>query len=86
MSNDQTTEKYVIVFDTMCDGWQAVMDDKDNPALFDSKEEAEKEIMDDFQELQRNQIESDMEPDEEPDEFAIPLTEYTQGRKVIFNG
>ena len=43
MSNDQTTEKYVIVFDTMCDGWQAVMDDKDNPVLFDSKEEAEKE-------------------------------------------
>ena len=44
MSNDQTTEKYVIVFDTMCVGWQAVMDDKDNPVLFDSKEEAEKEI------------------------------------------
>ena len=79
-------EKYVIVFDTLCDGWQAVMDGEDNPALFDSKEEAEKEIMDDFQDLQRNQIESGMEPDEEPDEFVIPLSEYTQGRKAIFSG
>ena len=77
-------EKYGSVFDTVCDGWQAVMDGEDNPALFDSKEEAEKEVMDDFQELQRNQIESGMEPDEEPDEFAIPLSLYTQGRKVIF--
>ena len=49
-------EKYVIVFDTVCDGWQAVMDGEDNPALFDSKEEAEKEVMDDFQELQRHQL------------------------------
>ena len=77
-------EKYVIVYDTVCDGWQAVMDGEDNPALFDSKEEAEKEVMDDFQQLQRNQIESGMEPDEEPDEFVIPLSLYTQGRKVIF--
>ena len=60
------------------------MDGEDNPALFDSKEEAEKEVMDDFQQLQRNQIESGMEPDEEPDEFVIPLSLYTQGRKVIF--
>ena len=77
-------EKYVIVFDTMCDGWQAVMDGEDTPALFDTKEEAEKEIMDDFEQLRRNQIESGMEPDEEPSAFVIPLSEYTQGRKAIF--
>ena len=79
-------EKYVIVFDTLCDGLQAVMDGEDNPALFDTKEEAQEEIMNDFKELRRNQIESGMEPDEEPDEFVIPLSEYTQGRKAIFNG
>tara|TARA_R100000388_G_scaffold7638_1_gene7203 strand:+ start:1584 stop:1829 length:246 start_codon:yes stop_codon:yes gene_type:complete len=77
-------EKYVIVFDTICDGWQAVMDGEDTPALFDTKEEAEEEIMNDFEQLRRNQIESGMEPDEEPDEFAIPLSLYTKGRKVIF--
>ena len=77
-------EKYVIVFDTLCDGWQAVTDGDGKPSLFDSKAEAEKEVMDDFQDLQRNQIESGMEPDEEPSAFVIPLSEYTQGRKAIF--
>lgn len=78
-------EQWVVVFDTLCDGWQAVTDGDDKPALFDSKAEAEEEIMRDFQELRRNQIESGMEPDEEPDEFALPLSEYTQGRKAIWS-
>lgn len=81
----QDSEKWVIVFDTLCEGWQAVTDGDGKPALFDSKAEAETEIMEDFQSLRRNQIESDMEPDEEPDEFALPLSEYTQGRKAIWS-
>jgi hypothetical protein len=79
-------EQWVVVIDTLCEGWQAWIGEDDKPALFDSEAEAESEIMDDFQALRHSQIESGMEPDEEPDAFPVPLSEYIQGRKAIYYG
>ena len=38
--------KYIIAFDTICDGWQCAKDENENPnpALYDSYDEAFKEI------------------------------------------
>ena len=44
------------------------------------------EIEDAFDDLVRNQIESGMEPDQEPDAFVVRLNEYTRGRKAIYYG
>lgn len=39
--------KYVVVFDTICDGLQTATDEEGNIVLFDSEEEAFKELFDD---------------------------------------
>ncbi len=79
-------EPHVVAFDTLCDGWQAWKDETDQPEIFCNQWAAEAAINEAFEELTRNQIESGMEPDEEPEEFAIPLAEYIEGRKTIFLG
>ena len=38
--------KFVIGFDTLCEGNQCVLDEKDKPVLFSSREEAIKEMFD----------------------------------------
>jgi len=75
---------YVIVFDTMCTGWQSAVDENDNPVVYATEAEAEAEIKDDFEELRSNQIEAGQEPDEEPDDFVVPLEDYIKGRKFIW--
>ena len=75
---------FVRVIDTMCDGWQCEKDQHGNPFTYETKEEAQRELNADFQELRRNQIKSGMEPDEEPDEFIIQLSEYVEGRKAVY--
>tara|TARA_B100002019_G_scaffold287415_1_gene299366 strand:+ start:534 stop:779 length:246 start_codon:yes stop_codon:yes gene_type:complete len=77
-------EKYVIVEDTMCEGWQAWGESAGEIEVYDTEAEAQAEVDYDFKELRFNQIESGMWPDEEPSAFVIPLSEYTQGRKAIF--
>lgn len=42
----KTEGKYVIAYDTICDGWQCVMTD-DKPSLFDSEQEAFIEMYED---------------------------------------
>ena len=79
-------EQWVVVIDTLCEGWQAWIDEDDKPVLFDSEAEAESEIMDDFQDSQIECRRAGMEPDEEPDAFPVPLSEYIQGRKAIYHG
>ena len=74
------TEKYVVVFDTLCEGHQCWEDENGKPCLFDPIEEAEKEIQDS---LELSNEESD-EPLEEPNEFVLPLSEFIKGRKAIF--
>ena len=75
---------YVIVFDTICTGWQSAVDENDKPFVYATEAEAEAEIKDDFEELRFNQIEAGQEPDEEPDEFVVPLKDYIKGRKFIW--
>lgn len=77
---------WVIVTDTLCEGWQAWGEQSDDVEVYGTKEEAEAEIEDAFEDLVRNQIESGMEPDQEPDAFVVPLDEYTKGRKAIYHG
>lgn len=82
------TEQYVIVIDTVCDGWQAWGESCGEIEVYDSEAEAQAEIDDAFKELRQNQIDSDMEPDEEPAEFVVPLSEWVnkfmQGRRAIW--
>ena len=66
-------EKYVIVEDTMCEGWQAWGESAGEIEVYDTEAEAQAEL---FQAL--------VFPLLEPSAFVIPLSEYTQGRKVIF--
>ena len=77
---------HVVVIDTLCDGWQAWKDEIGQPQIFCNQQAAEAEINADFEDLVQNQKESGMEPDEEPSEFAFPLSEYIEGRKAIFTG
>lgn len=76
---------FVIVFDTICEGWQSAVDENNNPVLYATEAEAEAEIKSDFEELQRNRILEGEEPDEEPEDFVIPLEEYIKGRKFIWH-
>jgi len=78
---------WVIVTDTLCEGWQAWgEEDAEGVEVYATKAEAECEIEDAFEDLVRNQMESGMEPDQEPDAFVVPLDEYTKGRKAIYHG
>ena len=43
------TEKYVVVFDTLCEGHQCWEDENGKPCLFDTIEEAENEIQEHFE-------------------------------------
>ena len=52
MTQEQLKGKFVIAFDTLCDGWQCVMTEDDNgdltiPVLYDSEDEAFWEMFDD---------------------------------------
>ena len=44
------------------------------------------EIMDDFEELTKNQKESGQEIDEYPTEFVMKLEDYIEGHKTIWKG
>lgn len=75
---------YVIVVDTMCDGWQSAVDEDGNPVVYATEAEAEREIQDDFEESQRNCMEAGQEVEDEPEDFVVPLKDYIQGRKFIW--
>jgi len=67
---------FVIAFDTLCDGWQCVRDDKGKPVIYATEKEAEAEIAD---------FNSECDPDDIED-FVCPVEEYLDGRKTIFVG
>lgn len=74
---------YVVVIDTLCEGWQAWGESSGEVEIYETEEKAQAEIDDVFAELRRNQIESGMEADEEPSEFVVPLHEYIGVKKII---
>ena len=77
---------YVVVIDTLCEGWQAWGESSGSPEVFATEAEARAEVQFVFEQMRRNQIESGMEPDEEPEELVMPLSEYRKGRKAIYVG
>ena len=84
--------KYIIVIDTWADGIQAIEfngieeDKQDDIIFYSTEEEAMSEIMDDFEELTKNQKESGQEIDEYPTEFVMKLEDYIEGHKTIWKG
>ena len=87
-------EKYVIVLDSMVEGWQAQREyTEENPEgvmlTFDTEEEAQAEIDADFKSFNEARIDCGDRPEDcqdEPEEFVVPLSEYIEGRKTIFTG
>lgn len=65
--------KFVIAFDTICDGWNCVMesneDDEDvtYPSLYDSEDEAFKEIFDGNLSMLKSHLDDDMLKEYNPD-------------------
>jgi len=84
--------KYIIEIDTWCDGIQAVEfngvdEDKQNEIIsYSTEEKAMAEIMDNFEELTKNQKESGFDVDEYPTEFVMKLEDYVEGHKTIWTG
>ena len=86
--------KYLIVWDSLCEGWQAQREyTEEHPegvlATYDTEEEAQAEIDADHEAFNQIKIDSGDDPDciqDEPDEFVVPLSEYIEGRKTIFKG
>jgi hypothetical protein len=61
--------KYIVAFDTLCTGWSCVKDEYENPVLFDSPDEAWREIMDG--------AESRLQAIEQGDVISDPVPEIT---------
>lgn len=77
---------YVIVEDTLCEGWQAWGEASREIEIFKTEAEAQTEIDDGFEMLNEARVDSGFEPEEEPSAFVVPLSEYVKGRKAIFTG
>ncbi len=52
---------FIIVWDTLVDGWEAVVDEKNNPTIFSTREEAMKEIFDDALSMLSNRTPEELE-------------------------
>ena len=77
---------FVIVIDTLCEGWQAQEDAAGSPFLYSTIEEAEAEILDTFTMMNEGREASGEDLEEESEEFVVPVSEYIKGRKAIFYG
>lgn len=77
---------YVIVEDTLCEGWQAWGESCGEIEIYQTEAEAQAEADYTFEAMNEARIDSGFEPDEEPSAFVVPLSEYIKGRKAIFTG
>lgn len=85
---------FVIVLDSLCEGWQAMGDGEGEPEQFATREEAESEILSDERDLfdnreasgQLEEGEARPETIDDCEAFAVPLSEYIQGRRAIWTG
>ena len=67
-------EKWVVVYDTICTGHQAVSDAEGNPFLYASEAEALLDIQSDI----------DCHLIEEGEDWPMLLSEYQEGHKTIW--
>ena len=66
--------RFILAFDTICDGWDCVKGSNDDPFLYESEQEAQEEIDDMVKEF-----------GDDPDEyFIIPAPEYIHNRKLVY--
>ena len=79
-------EKFIIAFDTACDGWQCVKDEDGKPCLFDTEAEAQAEIDDTLEARNEAYRAEGSEEEEESEEFVVPASEYVENRKAFFDG
>ena len=77
-------ETFVIVEDTLCEGWLAWGESCGEVEIYQTEAEAQAELDYDFEMLNEARIDSGFEPDEEPSAFVVPLSEYIKGRKTIW--
>lgn len=77
--------KFVVAYDTLCDGWNCMMesgeDEVERPCLFDSEDEAFKEIFDGNLTTLKTHLDDDMLEEYNPD--VTP--ELVQTMSEIFN-
>jgi hypothetical protein len=91
---DQETGPFVIVLDSLCEGWQVMGNGDGEPEQFATREEAESEILSDERDLFDNRAASGQLEDGEArpetlddcEAFVVPLSEYIQGRRAIWTG
>lgn len=91
---DQEKGPFVIVLDSICEGWQAMGDGEGEPEQFATREEAEAEILADERDLFDNRAasgqleEGEARPEtiDDCEAFAVPLSEYIPGRRAIWTG
>lgn len=83
---------FVIAFDTICSGWDAIKDEDESPIVYATLAEAESDKADFDRmalELEASNAAHEGEsfdPDEwESDLFIVPSSEYVQGRKAIWS-
>lgn len=55
------TGKFIIVWDTICDGWECAKDERGNPTLFPDRDEAIREIFDDALSMLSNRSTEELE-------------------------
>lgn len=82
MGNKDLKGKFIIAFDTICDGWQCATDDngKPDPELFESEADAMFELFGDALSMLENQTVSDRK------ENGITPKKYSEMKKVFDDG
>lgn len=82
MKNKNLKGKFIIAFDTICDGWQCATDDngKPDPTLFDSEADAMFELFGDALSMITNQTASELK------ENGITVKKRTEMKKVFDEG
>lgn len=80
---NKLTGKFIIAFDTLCDGWQCATDDdgKPDPNLYDNEDEAMKTLFDDILSMIENQS-----PKEMRENSGITVKQRTEMKKIEKTG
>ena len=61
MEKSKLKGKFIVVWDTIVDGWECSIDESNNPVMFDSYNEAFKEIFDDGLAILSNRTKEELE-------------------------
>jgi len=81
-TKNKHTGKFMIAYDTLCEGWQCAKDEDENPdpILFDSYDEAMVELFGDAVDMLVNKTKEDLE------ELAITQEQFDEMQAVLKTG